>query len=155
MEGRRAGGECVCCREGGRETRGRGGMGLGVLDSAFIFPTSLKHLICCLHNYCSPSSPFDRNNTLSGFSAVQFCARGQSVLQHLIGWKPQYLKLWLIANVEKKNVLWKKKHYLFLKLCSNYHLRQLFLVCALLLDVAACSKDRLPLLCSALSDPRL
>lgn len=28
-------------------------------------------------------------------------------------------------------------HYLFLKLCSNYHLRQLFLVSGLLLDVTA------------------
>lgn len=45
----------------------------------------------------------------------------------------------------------KKKHYLFLKLCSNYHLRQLFLVCALLLDVAAVQqREKSSLVCSSI-----
>lgn len=41
-----------------REMRGGCVGGWGVLDSAFISPASMKHLIFCLHNYCSPSSPF-------------------------------------------------------------------------------------------------
>lgn len=137
MRGGMRGKEKLGGREGGRGNE---------CNSVFISSTSMKHLIFCLHNYCSPLSFFDRNNTFSSFCCVVVCYRAQCFTT--FNWLKTTVSEAMInckcgkenCNKEKK----KKTRYLFLKLCSNYHLRQLFLVCSPLLDVAA-KRDPTPL----------